>query len=508
MSDNTDTDRPDSLTENVRRFFYTEEVPYGLALIRILLPLILLFVVVPRWMHARELYSADGAPAPLALGYGVEDFLPTPTGTTAVVMMTGLVFSLVTSCIGWHTRISLGIACVLYTCLNLLDSLSTMTKYSVISSHLLFLLMLSSCGAIWSVDSLRRRRNTSSEAAGELQRGPAWPRRLMQLLIGIIYFGASFTKLHTAGFLSGDQIRFWLLTDMNGRNSLGEWLALYPWAIVTMSHIALIWQVLFLFLAWRGRFRIAMLSLGVLFHLSTIWLLGLSIFPPIMIATYFAWLNENDVRRLRQLKNRLLPAFGSGPGTLRTADRLQSVRLPAFFPRVPSSVVFAFALVGVTVIGVELEYRLDPYGQRRPEGPYILQPLSSERVAELFRNDETMHEADRFFSLELGTETLAGTLISRRDSFRTGEQLIAQCCLVPPHEDLWLKCRFEDDIGREIHESGQAVTRDMLRADFRYQIPEQLPTGRYRFVIRSNGEDVLARTIHVTGSAGSAVLTN
>ncbi|MEO1981379.1 MAG: hypothetical protein ABGZ24_12750 [Fuerstiella sp.] len=43
-----------SFVSSVRRFFYTEELPYGLAIIRIGLPLILLCVVMPRWSHARE----------------------------------------------------------------------------------------------------------------------------------------------------------------------------------------------------------------------------------------------------------------------------------------------------------------------------------------------------------------------------------------------------------------------------------------------------------------------
>ena len=106
----------------------------------------------------------------------------------------------------------------------MLDCLSTFTKYSVISSHVLFLLCLSNCGTIWSVDRWR--------AAGRADDGPprtsAWPRRLVQLLIGTVYFGAAFTKMHTDGFMSGDQIRFWLLTNVNNSNPLGEHLAMYP----------------------------------------------------------------------------------------------------------------------------------------------------------------------------------------------------------------------------------------------------------------------------------------
>ena len=53
------------ISERIREFFYREEVPFSLAIIRFLMPLVLLSVMLPRWFDARELYSADGAPSPL-----------------------------------------------------------------------------------------------------------------------------------------------------------------------------------------------------------------------------------------------------------------------------------------------------------------------------------------------------------------------------------------------------------------------------------------------------------
>ena len=44
-----------SLKASLNDFFYSKETPYGLALVRIFLPLILLCVIVPRWSFAREL---------------------------------------------------------------------------------------------------------------------------------------------------------------------------------------------------------------------------------------------------------------------------------------------------------------------------------------------------------------------------------------------------------------------------------------------------------------------
>ena len=169
------------LRGSVREFFLAEEVPYGLALCRMVLPPILLYVVLRRWPHAREFFSTDGASAPLANNYGYFNMLPVPSGTVAVILMTLLVVLLVTTMIGWRTRISVIGCLVIYTHLNMLDCLSTFTKYSVIASHVLLLLSFSHCGAVWSVDAGRARRGATPPAP---PRFPAWPRRLMQLLIG------------------------------------------------------------------------------------------------------------------------------------------------------------------------------------------------------------------------------------------------------------------------------------------------------------------------------------
>ena len=106
---------------------------------------------------------------------------------------------------------SFAIGVPLYIGFNLLDSVGTMTKYSVIASHLLVLLSFSGAGAVWSVDAAIRRRQTGST---ELQKVPVWPVRLMQLLFCFIYFGAAITKIQTDSFFSGEQMRYWMLSKL------------------------------------------------------------------------------------------------------------------------------------------------------------------------------------------------------------------------------------------------------------------------------------------------------
>ena len=66
--------------------FTAQEVPYGIALVRILITFTLLFVMVPRWYFARELFSTDGAPISLWDAYSTHPWVPNPTGAVAVAV--------------------------------------------------------------------------------------------------------------------------------------------------------------------------------------------------------------------------------------------------------------------------------------------------------------------------------------------------------------------------------------------------------------------------------------
>lgn len=485
---------------SLSEFFFAEEVPYGLAVARMLLPLVLLLVMVPRWYHARELFSLDGAAAPLADNYGYFDFLPVPGGTLAVALATLLVFTLLTSSLGWCTRLSLCVSLVLYTYLNLLDCLSTLTKYSAIAAHGLLILSLSNCGTVWSVDSFLKRRALSRDGADDdprhrhPQRFPVWPRRLMQLMIGIVYLGAAFTKMHTPAFFSSDQMLHWLLTNVNNANPIGEQLSCYPAMLVVSAYVTVLWEVLFVFVAWRGWNRTIMLGLGVAFHLGTTFLLGLYIFPLVCFATYASFLYEEDVVRLRALRDRL------GHRGMRLMEWMRSLLtsmgqlIPEASPR-QASVAFGMVVLLVTFGGVGIEYQLDPMGMRRVEGAWTLKELDPAVVVPMIRQSERIRESDKYLSFNIGSDMLGDVLIDRKEVFRHGEPIVAQCTLNPPHEDMWIECNLHDADGRMIDRVGQVADRSMLRVSYAFVLPESLLPGQYFLVIRSGGQEITRRAI-------------
>lgn len=492
------------LGSQIRQFFYADEVPYGLALVRLLLPLALLCAMVPRWPHARELYSTDGATAPLWITYGYAEMLPELSGTAVVGLFSALVLLLLTSALGWCTRLSLAASAVLYTYFNLLDSTGTMTKYSVIGSHGLLLLSLSNCGAIWSVDSwLRGGRRNADGWPGEPRlrqpRCPAWPRRLLQLLIGAVYFGAAVTKMQTPAFFSGHQLQTWMITNVNFDNPVGEYLTLYPALLVVFAYVTIVWEMIFVFLAWRGWGRRIMLTAGLLFHLMTTLTLGLFIFPLVCLAIYFAFLTEDDVRQLARAVRRRARRWRFGTRGPAGPSVLPSLRArPA-----TSRAAFAILLVAVAAGGIGVEHRMDPYGIRRPEGPYTLNELDPSYVREVLNSPQRLRPIDKFTSFEVGTLLVGDVLANRRRVFRQGDCLIAQCSLTPLHEDMWLECNLHDAQGRIVDRNGQVVSREMLRANFYYTLSGAIRPGKYFLVLKGRDGELMRRPIIVEAGSGA-----
>ncbi|MFO1021564.1 MAG: HTTM domain-containing protein [Planctomycetales bacterium] len=486
-------------------FFFREEIPYGMAMMRICLTICALMMMVPRWFWARELYTRDGAWAPLADLYGYQDFLPVLGPTVAIALYSAMILFLFSACIGWQTRISLCGATVLFAYFCLLDSLGTNNKYTVITTHGLLLLSLSAAGSVWSVDAwLAGRWQVSGvRVFPEMSwpRAAVWPQRLVMLLIGIVYFGAAITKMHTPAYFSGDQMIYWMLTNVNSEKPLGEWLTEYPTLVIISAYIAIVWEVLFLFLCWKGWGRVLMLGIGVAFHTGTFLLLGLTMFPLVAFSMYLAFLSEEDVqwfaagwRRWKQTS-----FIKSIPSLQLPAMKITPWGAPSRRQVLASAGMFGMLLVAAMCVGVEGERRLDVYGMNGPDGPLPLRELSEEETHKFFAQERALRESDKFFSFEIGKYIVGGRLFGRQNEFRHGDRMQCEVSLNPPHEDMWIDCVLQDDKERTITRVGQVCVRENLRCFYNFVLGEELVPGEYRMALFSRGQEVLHRTFRVIG---------
>ncbi|HET6425842.1 MAG TPA: HTTM domain-containing protein [Planctomycetaceae bacterium] len=485
----------------LEHFFYAQEVPYGLALVRITLPIVMMSMILPRWAACREIYSSDGAPAPLPYGYGYPDLIPILDGPTTVALFSLLTLTLFTISIGYCTRLSLVVCSVLYAFFCNLDAISTMTKYSVISSHVLLLLACSNCGKLWSVDAWLSKR---AGLQPDYPMGPAWPRRCLQLMIGLVYFGAAVTKMNTPTFLSGDQLHFWMMTHINFRHPVGELLSLYPILLKMMSYVALVWEVTFVFLVWRGQWRPWVLAIGILFHFMTVLTLGLMIFPMVCFSCYLGFMDEHDFGGIREWWTALL---AKGDAWARGIQRVfNAMPAPGAWQKWSGG---AYAAVGPVFMlaafgGLGLEYWLDRYGDRRAEGRYTLKEVDPDLMARMLAPTPRIRDIDKFFAVDTGTILVGDLLADRRRVFRHGETLIMQCNLTPPHEDMWIECKVLDGDNRLVSRVGNIALREQFRSNFTYPITAAMEPGEYTFRFETAGREVLRKTITVVGDTRTA----
>lgn len=494
----------------LQKFFFTEERPYGMALLRITLPLALLTLVIPRWFYARELYSTDGAIAQLASGFGFPNFVPEFSGTIAVALYTLLTLCLICTSIGWQSRIAMIVSFVLFNYFSLLDVLGTISKLTVIAGHGLLLLSVSPAGEIWSVDAWLKRRRVSQPTPHvwipRSNRHPIWAQRLVQLLIAIIYFAAAITKVHTAAYFSGDQMTYWLVTNINGPKPVGEFMTEYPGFLVLSSYIGFVWEVLFIFLCWSLRGRRWMVGMGVMFHAGTFFMLGLQSFPLVMFCMYLSFLEERDVRwgmslsrkLFRRTHNSLIGFIAYGFGVRSATTKPLGIS--------PATSLMGFLVVALTTValGIEGEKRFDLYGKNRPEGPYTLPELAPEEVETLLAETEPIRDFDKVFAFELGTLELGGKLWNRRHEYRPGERIICEVALNPPHEDMWIECALMNSAGRTLTRPGDTALRENLRTFFTFNLAEDIEPGEYSMVLFSRGEEVIRRDFKILGDSSES----
>lgn len=493
MSRNTTSTR--SLFGGVRDFFFEEQAPYGMALVRIFLPISIMIPMVRRFMHVRELFSTDGAPQPLYELFGQVNPLPPAPPQVAAALYGILMISMFSAVVGWKTRWSFLIATPLYIYFNLLDAVGTMTKYSVIASHVLIMLTLSNCGAVWSVDSILRRRELGAAATAVPPKFPIWPARLIQLLFSFVYFGAAITKIQTEAFFSGEQMRYWMLSNWNYSNPVGEVMAMWTPMLLLAGYITVVWEIVFGFLVWRPVTRVVVLAVGIMFHIMTCLTLGLYIFPLVCTSSYLSFITEKDIVAIRRFMHRLrIPTAIFG-----TPHRIVAALLAKRPASIPVGTIWLTAVVLAAVTAAEVEYRSDAYGMQANNGPLPLPTMDAAVAEAMIRDQKTLRERDKYFSFDIGTVLMGDQLANRRNEFEYGERIVAQCTLNTPHGDLWVECLLQDDQNRTVEHAGQFVTRDMLHANFIYETGNALVPGKYSVVLKSSNKEVFRREFTLTG---------
>lgn len=128
---------------------------------------------------------------------------------------------------------------------------------------------------MWSVDAWRKPEWARESA-------PAWTINLLRFQIAVVYFFAGLAKVNGDWLFHAQPLRIWLAAN-SGLPVIGSWLA-QPWVAFAASWFGAIYDLSIPFLLLHRRTRAPAFVAVVVFHVATLVLFNIGMFPWIMIA--------------------------------------------------------------------------------------------------------------------------------------------------------------------------------------------------------------------------------
>ncbi len=235
------------------------------------------------------------------LPWSFYDQLQTPSGmmTLKIAMVLSLLLSTAGSWTVVTTKTSL-LLVVFYQ--GLLRSFGHFNHDEMLAIYCLAVLAFTPCGDAFSIDSRLATKGTKKERAWFAY---AYPILLMQLLLAWTYFSSALIKIRVAGlkYFSVDNLpALAIFHSLDNLHDTGFRLAFLLPQVRTYLPFAvglvLLWELLFpVAIFWR-RARWWILGFGILFHISTLFLMN--IFFPHQLAMYLIFVNWDRVARFNR----------------------------------------------------------------------------------------------------------------------------------------------------------------------------------------------------------------
>ncbi len=459
----------------MKAFLFAPESPRPWAILRILLASALLWDAAGRWPYAVELYSSAGFSFP---AFPAAAFQPAALGALpTVVLYSMLTAALAFLLIGWHSRLCAFASFGLMGWFSLLDGAGSMTKYTAIGLHLLFLMSLSQPGGAWSVDAWWRKHTGQATPLA-----PAWTRWLVRLLVCSIYVGAAVTKIRLPDFATGDLLEFSLLDDAFGGRWLGMWLATKPKLLILASFATIAFELLFPALIWVPRLRRPVLASAFLFHIGLAVVMHLEVFSPVMFAALCAFLTEDDLEAI-QARCRKPFALVS-----RQREKEPGIALSAERPLMPmrwfNSPLFVLIFSGAAMGLAGYQYQEDAYGVFHRSVDLVFPPVKAElanQMIDAFQPDPR----DYFHRIEMGSRLGYRHVFGERETFHPGEVVYVMVRVLQPHPswdvewELVAPGETDDDEPPPTARFASRLDASHSYASIGFQLKPEFAAGRY-----------------------------
>jgi len=243
---------------------------------------------------AREFFSNEGW-LPPQVGILTENqrtwsllYLFNTAGYATFAVFLSLFFT-VTMTIGLYSRTSTWIVLAFAASFSVRNHF-VFSGEDCILRNVLFLVAFSRCGDAWSLDRWLAKRRYGAPVAEFTPLAPAWPLRLLQIQVCLVYFTSGLAKQRGTDWLTGIATLRALLNPTVSRWSY-DFLVAQAWLFKSAffqfaEQITLYWELLFPFLMLQRHLRNAAVAFGVVAHLSIFVLFQVHFFSFAMCGTY------------------------------------------------------------------------------------------------------------------------------------------------------------------------------------------------------------------------------
>jgi hypothetical protein len=183
--------------------------------------------------------------------------------TTVAAVYLALLAAAVGTAVGWHSRVCAAVVFVALTSLARANPFVFNSGDTLIRVLALYLALAPS-GMEFSLDRRRAERHGRGVAATH----PAWPLRLIQIQISVMYVSAVWSKLQGASWRDGTAVSYVTRLPDLARFHIAGLIEQSPLLTHAATYGTLLIEGGLAVLIWHRRTRIAALAFGVLLHLG------------------------------------------------------------------------------------------------------------------------------------------------------------------------------------------------------------------------------------------------